>query len=60
MDGVFCYVCANIGKTGPGEPPENGEMTELTLPVRHRIRNLGTGGLRPSTLPLGHGCSPQY
>ena len=27
---------------------------------RHRIRNSGPGGLRPSTLPLGHGGSPQY
>ena len=27
---------------------------------RHRIRNLSPGGLRPSTLPLGHGGSPQY
>ena len=28
--------------------------------VRHRIWNTSPGGLRPSTLPLGHGCSPQY
>ena len=27
---------------------------------RHRIRNSNPGGLRPSTLPLGHGGSPQY
>ena len=26
----------------------------------HRIRNSSPGGLRPSTLPLGHGGSPQY
>ena len=32
----------------------------MTLPSRHRIWNLGHGGLRPSTLPLGHGGSPQY
>ena len=42
---------------GPGEPPEDGEMT---LSSRHRIRNSSPGGLRPSTLPLGHGGSPQY
>ena len=30
-------------------------MNEFTLPSRHRIRNLRVGGLRPSTLPLGHG-----
>ena len=33
---------------------ENGEMT---LPSRHRIRNSNPDGLRPSTLPLGHGGS---
>ena len=32
----------------------------MTLPSRHRIRNSSPGGLRPSTLPLGHGGSPQY
>ena len=36
------------------------EMNEMTLSYRHRIRNLSLGGLRPSTLPLGHGGSPQY
>ena len=43
-----------------GIPPEDGEMIEMTLSSRHRIRNLSPGGLRPSTLPLGHGGSPQY
>ena len=33
-------------------------MNEMTLASRYRIRN--SGGLRPSTLPLGHGGSPQY
>ena len=46
--------------TGPGEPPEAGEMKGMTLSSRHRIRNSSPGGLRPSTLPLGHGGSPQY
>ena len=32
----------------------------MTLSSRHRIWNLSPGGLRPSTLPLGHGGSPQY
>ena len=32
----------------------------MTLSFRHRIRNSSPGGLRPSTLPLGHGGSPQY
>ena len=31
-------------------------MNEITLPSRHRIRNSIPGGLRPSTLPLGHGA----
>ena len=32
----------------------------MTLSSRHRIRNSSPGGLRSSTLPLGHGCSSQY
>ena len=32
----------------------------MTLPSRHRIRNLRPGGLRPSTLPLGYRGSPQW
>ena len=35
-------------------------MIEMTLSSRHRIRNSSPGGLRPSTLPLGHGGSPKY
>ena len=54
------HLCAHIGWTGPGEPPEDGEMLEMTLSSRHRIRNSSPGGLRPNTLPLGHGGSPQY
>ena len=37
----------------------DGEMREMTLPSRHRIRNSNPGGLRPSMLPLGHGGSPR-
>ena len=38
------HVCAHIGKIGPGESPEDGEMT---LPSRRRIRNSSPGdGLR--------------
>ena len=32
----------------------------MKLSSRHRMRNSSPGGLRPSTLPLGHGGSPQY
>ena len=60
MDGVLGHLCAHIGWTGPGELPEDGEMNEMTLPSWHRIRNSSPGGLMPSTLPLGHGSSPQY
>ena len=35
-------------------------MSGMTLPSKHRIRNSNSGGLRPSTPPLGHGGSPQY
>ena len=60
MNRALGHHCAHIGWTGPGEPPEDGEMNEMTLPFTHRIRNSCPGGLRPSTLPLGHGGSPQY
>ena len=32
----------------------------MTLPSRHRILNSIPGGLRPNTIPLGRGGSPQY
>ena len=35
-------------------------MNEMTLSSRHRIRNSRPCCLRPETLPLGHGGSPQY
>ena len=54
LQATFVHI---IGYIGPGEPPEDGEMT---LPFRHRIRNSSPGGLRPSTLPLGHGGSHHY
>ena len=60
MNRALGHLCAHIGQTGPGEPPEDGEMNEMTLSSRHRIRNSSHGSLRPSTLLLGHGGSPQY
>ena len=46
---------------GAGESPEDGEMRKMTLPCRHRTQYYSNpGGPRPSTLPLGHGGSPQY
>ena len=38
-------------------PSANDEMNKITLPSRHRIRNLTPCGLRPSTLALSHGGS---
>ena len=52
---IFKYKCRHINA-----PPEDGKMIEMTLSSRHRIRNSSPGGLRPGTLPLGHGGSPQY
>ena len=43
-----------------GQPPDDGEMNEMTLPSRHRIRNSNRGCLRPNTLPLVHGGSTHY
>ena len=60
INGVLGHLCAHIGYTGPGQHREDGEMNEITLPSRHRIRNSSPGGLRSSTLPLGHGGIPQY
>ena len=39
MNGVLDHLCANIGLTEPGEPPEDDEINEMTLPSRHRTRN---------------------
>ena len=47
MNWVLAHLCAHIGQTGPGEPPENGEMNEMTLLSRHRIQNSSPGGLGP-------------
>ena len=60
MNWVLGHLCPHIGWTGPGEPPEDGDMNEMPLPSRYRIRNSSPGGLRPSTLPLCHGGCPQY
>ena len=60
MNRALGHFCAHAGYSGPGEPPEDGEMSAMTLPSRHRIRNSNPGGLGASTLPLGHGGSPQY
>ena len=47
MNRAVGHLCAHIGLTGRGEPPEDGEMIEMTLSSRHRIRNSSPGGLRP-------------
>ena len=52
MNRALDHFCAHTGKIGPGSPLEDGEMREMTLPSKHRIRNLNPGDLRPSTLHL--------
>ena len=52
IKGVLGHICLNMGNTGPGEPPEDDEMNEMTLSIRHRILNSSAGGLRLSSLPL--------
>ena len=39
MNRALGHLCVHIGLTGPGEPPDDGEMIEMTLSSRHRIRN---------------------
>ena len=60
MNRALGHFCAHTVKIGSGEPTEDGEMSEMTLPSRHRIQHLDPGGLKSSTLPLGHRGSPQY
>ena len=38
MNGVLGLLCAHIGKNVLGEPPEDGEMNEITLPFRPNIK----------------------
>ena len=33
MNGVLGHLCAHIGRTGPEEPPEDGEMNESGIIV---------------------------
>ena len=42
MNRALGHFCAHIKR----EPHEDGEMSEMTLPSRHRIQNLSPGGLR--------------
>ena len=56
MNRALGHFYAHIGWIGPGEPPYDSEMSEMTLPSR---QNSKFKPWRPSTLPLGHGGSPQ-
>ena len=60
MYGALGHPYVHTGKTGPGEPPEDTEMNQMTLPSRHRIQKSSPCCQRPSTLPLGHRGFPQY
>ena len=50
MNRTLGHFCAHVGLIGLGEPPEDGDMSEMTLPSRHRIRNSNPGDMRPSML----------
>ena len=58
MNVVLYHLWAHIGSIGRRELPENSEMNEMTLPFRHRIRNLISDG----TNHLINGCviSPNF
>ena len=58
MNRALGHFSAHTGYIRSGEPPKDDEMSEMTLPSSHRIRNSNPGGLRLSALPLGHGGSP--
>ena len=47
---VSGHFCAHTGQIGRVEPPEDGDMSEMTLPSGHRIRNSNPGGLKPSVV----------
>ena len=46
MNGVLGHFCAHIGETRPREPPEDGEMNAMALPLdtRFEIRDLAVWG----------------
>ena len=48
MNRALGYLCVQIGQIGPGEPPEDGEMNEMTLSSRHMIRKSNPVSLRVS------------
>ena len=53
MNGFLIHLCAHSYRLNCARrPPEDGEINEITLPSRHRIKNLGPGGLRTSMLLL--------
>ena len=37
MNRALDHFCAHIGEIGPREPTEDVEMSEMTLPSRHRM-----------------------
>ena len=52
----LCLFCAHVGTIEPGEPTEDTVDTAFWT---HNSKSEPVG-LRPSTLPLGHGGSSQY
>ena len=60
MNGVLGHLCAH-NRLNWARRTSWGWWDEWdALPSRRRIRNSSPGGLRPSTLPLDHGCSDKY
>ena len=51
MNGILGHLCEHIGWTGSREPPEDGELNEMTLPCRHRIQNSSHGYLSVTEAP---------
>ena len=39
MNRASGHFSAHTGYIGSGEPTDNGERSEMTLPSRHRLRN---------------------
>ena len=44
MNRASGHFCAHTGTPSSGEPPDDGEMSEMTLPSKHRIQTLEVWG----------------
>ena len=46
MNGILCHLCAHMGQSGPGEPPEDGEMNEVNKKIIAHVFNEKYIGIR--------------